>query len=69
MRRSVQFLILTTALLAAQADACLAQAIFTTAPPSLSRVIPYGSQPSPQPAPPQAAPVMERAAPAPVQAA
>jgi len=76
MRRSVQILILTTAFLAAQADACLAQAIFTTAPPSLSRVIPYGSHPAPQPAAPtprveRQAPVVEAAprAPAAVQSA
>ena len=76
MRKSVTFLLLTTAFLAARADACLAQAIFTTAPPSLSRVVPYSSQPAPAaqpqpqmqqqaaPAAPAPAPRMERAAPA-----
>lgn len=62
MRRSVQTILLTTAILAAQADVCLAQAIFTTAPPSLSRVVPYGSQPS---APPAAPPVAAQPQPAP----
>lgn len=76
MRKSVHYILLTTALLAAQADACLAQAIFTTAPPSLSRVIPYGSKPAQpeqaQPAPRPAQPAPAAAAPrtlAPVQTA
>ena len=80
MRRSVHSLLLTTVILAAQADACLAQAIFTTAPPSLSRVVPYSSQPAaapqqqvqPQQPAPRAAPVAEQPAPrapAPVQSA
>ncbi|MBX3527775.1 MAG: cellulose biosynthesis cyclic di-GMP-binding regulatory protein BcsB [Rhodoblastus sp.] len=72
MRRSVHILSLMTAFLAAQADACLAQAIFTTAPPSLSRVIPYGSSPATAPAAPSQpvhrAPVVETAPRAPVAA-
>ncbi len=63
MRKSVQFLLMTVAFVAAQADACLAQAIFTTAPSSLTRVVPYGSRPSPAPSAPADAP---QAPPAPV---